>query len=120
MTDGDATEGQVWHPGRTWLPAAGATWAGCGWADSWDRALAGGSLLVGAAMSQEASRIGEAVAGVDLGEWRGGAARAASERLQETRARATLAHAHLWRAEEAMRRQSSAVQALLLASAGVP
>lgn len=120
MTDGEATEGQVWHPGRTWLPAAGATWAGCGWADSWDRALAGGSLLVGDAMSQEASRIAEAVAGVDFGEWRGGAARTAAERLEEVRVHAGLAHAHLWRAEEAMRRQSSTVQALLFASVGVP
>lgn len=71
-------------------------------------------------MSQQASRIGEAVAGVDLGEWRGGDARDAQRRLQEVRAHATLAHAHLWRAEEAMRHQSSAIRSLLLASAGVP
>ena len=98
-TDGDegAKPGGDWHPGRVWLYEGGSTWAGCGWGDSWDQALAGGSLLVGSAMSQEASRVG-----------------------QQTWAHATMSQALLWQAEEAMRQQGSALGALLLASAGVP
>lgn len=121
-TDGDegAEPGGDWHPGRVWLSEGGSTWAGCGWGDSWDQALAGGSLLVGSAMSQEASRVGGILRGVDLGGWQGGAARAASVRLQQTWAHATMSQALLWQAEEAMRQQGSALGALLLASAGVP
>lgn len=118
--DGGAGEGQDWHPGRVWLGAGRESWAACGWGDPADVAVLGESLLVGSAMSQEASAIGATLAGVGFGVWQGGAARAASTGLQEARAHATLAQAFLVRAEEAMRHQSSALRALVLASVGVP